>query len=190
MKPQNLVDRLLEDANDGANLTKQEIVAIFHKDYTDDMGLVDLAYLGPSESGDTTEKGAGPPTSARPKSHKYLGLFDNLDFSEDGKWCVTHIFVDHGPNGLRVEFSGAPDFDSDDEQAARNFFNKEAHVKGGGKVQPKPRELTSNSQGEHEIWRQQHAERVHSGAYRGGRSRPGRSIDPNNPHWDGQRYAL
>lgn len=195
MKPSNLVARLLEDANDGANLTKQELQTIYLNDYTGDLGLVDVVYLGPSPSDATSEKGGGPPSPVRPKSHEYLALMDAGDMAEDGEqWLVTHLYVQKGspsagPDQLTMEFAGAPMFASSSQKTARDFFNKESHMRGHRKAVAAGKQASRDA-AENEAWREQQRARVASGAYRGGRRGMSGGGQTDSPHWDGNRYAL
>jgi len=122
MKPENLVERLLEDLNDGANLTVPELEQVYLNTYTGDLGLKDAFYVGPTE-------GSG---------HRYLALMDGGDMVEDTdeQWSVTNIFVQKKGDALEMEFSGHPNFSSGSFKQAKDFFNKESHLKGGGKVKP------------------------------------------------------
>jgi hypothetical protein len=121
MKPANLVERLLEDLNDGANLTLPELEQVYLNDFTGDLGLANAFYVGPTESG-----------------HHYLALMDGGDMVEDTdeQWSVTDIFVKKKGDALSLEFSGHPNFSSGTREEAEDFFNKESHLKGGGKLKP------------------------------------------------------
>lgn len=136
----NTARRVIEAAQaPGANLTSEEINQAYLNDYTGNLGVVKSVYLGPY-TGSSDKNG-----------HKYLALIDGEadDFAaNDERWMVTHVFVSTGgknrrPDALEVEFAGVCDFASDDRKAAEDFFNKEAHVKGGGEIKPLHPELAA-----------------------------------------------
>lgn len=166
MKPDDLVNRLIEGTEDGANLTSQEISTAYLNDYTGNLGLLKSVYLGPSS-----------------KSHQYLALMDGGEGDEE--FYVTHLFVSKGspsagPEALQVEFSGDSVFSSKDRKAAEDYFNKEAHVKGGGKIKPAAKPTPPAPYGGGGGGNRARQAAAHARWNSGGGS----------PHWDGNRYAL
>jgi hypothetical protein len=165
MKPSSLVDRLLNEEL-GANLTAQELQQIYLKDFNGDLGILKLAYTGKSD-GD--------------KSHRYLALFRN-DLVDEGNpeaWYVTDIYVTPKEDGLHLDFGGAPTFEAPERKAAEDWLDKEAHVKGGGKIKkPEARRYAPNGD-------RPYVPPINQ--LRGKYRRPGGG---DSPHWDGNRYAL
>jgi hypothetical protein len=167
MKPSNLVARLLEDHNDGANLTPQELQQIYLKDFNGELGVLKLAYTGKGDDG---------------KSHRYLGLFrnENVDEGNPEAWYVTDIYVNAKEDGLHLDFGGSPTFEAPDRKTAEDWLDKESHMKGGGKIKkPEAQRFPANGDRPYVPPINQRL-----GKYRRG----GGSSD--NPHWDGNRYAL
>lgn len=145
---------------DAANLTPDQLQAAYAVDFTGDMGLRRAEYLGPHQDGG-----------------QYLVLVHD---DQHDLWTVTHAFVTPNRDGvLALDFPGVPLFDSKDEAAAETFFAKEAHLRGGGGVKPRPKPRY-NPNGDRPY-------QAPPGHVAWGYRRPSGG---GSPHWDGNRYAL